>query len=106
MNLNEYQDQARTTAVFPDRHAMSYTALGLVNEAGEYAGKIKKVLRGDFDFIDNQHLIADELGDVLWYLAGCADVLGVTLEEVAQRNLAKLRDRASRGVIKGSGDVR
>jgi NTP pyrophosphatase (non-canonical NTP hydrolase) len=34
-----------------------------------------------------------ELGDALWCLAIAADTLGVTLAEVAQRNVEKLRSR-------------
>jgi NTP pyrophosphatase (non-canonical NTP hydrolase) len=42
----------------------------------------------------------------LWYISALADDLGVTLEEVAQANVDKLRSRMERNKIKGSGDNR
>jgi NTP pyrophosphatase (non-canonical NTP hydrolase) len=103
MNLKEYQKEAMKTVVFPKEYYLIYPALGLVNEAGEYAGKIKKILRGD---TNTTEAAAAELGDVLWYLAACAKALGVDLADIAQQNLDKLADRAARGVLKGSGDTR
>ena len=50
--------------------------------------------------------IADELGDVLWFVAMMAHRLGFSLEEVMRRNLGKLADRQNRGVIIGDGDKR
>jgi NTP pyrophosphatase (non-canonical NTP hydrolase) len=47
-----------------------------------------------------------ELGDVLWYISALADDLGVTLEEVAQANVDKLKSRMERNKIKGDGDNR
>ena len=47
-----------------------------------------------------------ELGDVLWQVAACANEIGYTLREIADLNLAKLGDRADRGVIVGEGDAR
>lgn len=38
-------------------------------------------------------IMAEEAGDVLWYLAEIADALGITLEDIARRNIAKLRNR-------------
>jgi NTP pyrophosphatase (non-canonical NTP hydrolase) len=102
--FEDYQFDAGETAVFPEEVALSYLALGLTNEAGEVAGKIKKHLRGD-GWLDTNALV-DELGDVLWYLTMLAGCTGVDLQEVAWRNMRKLQSRAERGVIKGDGDNR
>jgi NTP pyrophosphatase (non-canonical NTP hydrolase) len=106
MELNEYQVAADKTAIYPGRDeplGLYYASLGLVNEAGEVAGKVKKVIRdGGYD----PNTIADELGDVLWYAAVLASEIGFTLDEVAERNLSKLSSRKDRGVLQGSGDNR
>lgn len=103
MEFIEYQRKARETAVYPVEMGLPYTALGLVGEAGEVANKVKKMIR------DNATLgiqVADEIGDVLWYCAMLADELGISLEEIAWRNLDKLRLRKERGTIQGNGDER
>ena len=53
-----------------------------------------------------QEELAKEVGDCLWFIALCSRQLGYTLEEVAQINIDKLRDRAQRNVIIGEGDNR
>lgn len=109
MNFEEYQKLARKTALYPKMGSnYIYPTLGLVGEAGEVAEKIKKILRDDGGIIDETKKleIMKELGDVLWYLAGLATELGLSLEEVAAANIAKLSSRQSRGVISGSGDNR
>ena len=109
MDLNTYQQRARSTAQYPSRGENPiYPALGLCGEAGEVADKVKKVLRdhgGDFN-AERREAIALELGDVLWYVAQLASELGYDLEQVADANLQKLSSRASRGRIGGSGDQR
>ncbi|MDX1541998.1 MAG: nucleoside triphosphate pyrophosphohydrolase family protein [Geminicoccaceae bacterium] len=108
MDLRAYQQAAVRTAIYAERHRVVYPALGLASEAGEVAGKIKKVLRdqgGDFGSAARDAL-RDELGDVLWYLAVLAADLGLSLDEIAERNLDKLRSRAERGRLTGEGDVR
>jgi len=103
MNLNEYMEFTRSTAIYPKDQAFSYLALGLTSEAGEVAGKIKKGIRDrGFDVMST----VDEVGDVFWYLARLCDELGFAPEVVLDRNVVKLRDRAARGVIGGSGDKR
>jgi NTP pyrophosphatase (non-canonical NTP hydrolase) len=107
MRLQDYQQLAKETAVFPKGNEKSYVALGLAEEAGEVAGVVKRLMREDA--ISEEELrnkLVKEMGDVLWYLAAVGWVFGVTLEEVARTNLAKLDDRAKRGVLKGSGDDR
>ncbi len=108
MDFDEYQRGARRTAVYAERHRVVYPALGLASEAGEVAGKIKKVLRdrdGDFRAAPLDAL-EDELGDVLWYLAVLASDLGLSLDQIARHNLDKLRSRQDRGMLGGSGDRR
>jgi NTP pyrophosphatase (non-canonical NTP hydrolase) len=111
MDFNDYQVEARSTAIYPDKNELGglmYVTLGLTNEAGEVAGKLKKVLRDDDGVLtmEKQQQLSQELGDVLWYLAGVASELGVKLSEVAEMNLEKLRSRAARGTLQGSGDNR
>ena len=106
MNFNEYQKLARSTAVYPEEYKVIYPALGLCGEAGEVAEKIKKTLRGDTHRSDQLHRIADELGDVLWYLAILAEDIGFDLEKIAEWNADKLNRRWRKGKIKGDGDNR
>ena len=106
MNFNEYQKLARSTAVYPEEHKVVYPALGLCGEAGEVADKIKKTIRGDSSLVEVTGSIADELGDVLWYLAILADDLGVDLEDIAKWNVDKLQRRMKSNKIKGDGDNR
>jgi len=109
MEMNEYQDKALTTAEFPVvGKPFIYPVLGLVGEAGEVAEKLKKVMRNDNGELndDKRKDIAKELGDVMWYLAILAKELDLELNDIAEMNIAKLRDRKERGVIKSEGDNR
>ena len=109
MDFNDYQKKSRKTAIYPDKDKnFIYPVLGLVGEAGEVAEKIKKVIRdkgGKIGRHDKEE-ISKELGDVLWYLANLATELGLSLEEIAQSNLAKLSSRKKRNRLHGGGDNR
>jgi len=105
MLFDEYQAFCRTTAVYPAEHALDYLIHGLTSEAGEVAGKRKKHLRGDAPDDAKEQIVA-EIGDVLWYVAEIASVLGFSLEEVATLNAVKLRNRQAAGTLKGDGDKR
>ena len=109
MDFDNYQIEARKTAIYPNKDKnFIYPTLGLVGESGEVAEKIKKILRdknGKFDY-ESKTAIKKELGDVLWYLANLCNELDFTLNEVAEENLEKLNNRLSRGKISGSGDDR
>lgn len=134
LTLNDYQDKTGETAIYPghdgptwpNAQALSYLGLGL-GEAGEVQGKLKKLARdGTLGHIPVEFLtdrerteiaagigtrldrteIAQELGDLLWYVAQLAGVLGFSLADVAQGNLDKLASRKARDVLGGSGDAR
>lgn len=108
MSLVNYQLEARSTAIYPPSTKVIYPALGLAGEAGEVCNKVKKIIRDDGGKLtdDKKEQLIDEVGDCLWYLANLATDLGVTLEEVARRNLSKLQSRQERGTLTGSGDNR
>lgn len=108
MDLNEYQSLARKTAIYPKEAKVVYPALGLCGEAGEIAEKIKKAIRDNNGYIDGarKEQLLLEAGDILWYLANLAYDLGISLDDVAQRNIKKLQDRQERNKLNGSGDDR
>lgn len=108
-DFNVYQQESRKTwSVIETNHPIIYPTLGLANEAGEVAGKIKKIFRDRGGVITSadREALKQELGDVLWYLAQICTELDLTLEEVAEANLVKLFSRMERGAIGGDGDNR
>jgi NTP pyrophosphatase (non-canonical NTP hydrolase) len=109
MDFASYQTESRKTAqAVACNHSIAYPTLGLVNEAGEFAGKIKKIFRDKNGIISAQdrEALKGELGDVLWYLTQLCTELDLKLEEVAEHNLQKLFSRLERGKISGNGDER
>jgi len=109
MTFNEYQQQSRKTAQYPNLGSnFVYPTLGLVGEAGEVAEKVKKILRDKEGVIDDQtkEELIKEMGDVFWYLAQLATEIDVPLEEVIQKNLEKLLSRLKRNQIHGEWDNR
>ena len=90
MTINEYQQLAlRTTA--EKCRSLGNCAMGLAGEAGECVDIIKKHLYHDHE-LDKEHL-AKELGDVAWYIAVGAQVIGYDLETILQMNIDKLKAR-------------
>lgn len=85
MTLNEYQKLALRTAGEECR-SLGNCAMGLAGEAGEcYEAIIKR---------ENENIIK-ELGDLAWYIAVCAEVINVPLEQIVYTNemaIAKLFD--------------
>ena len=109
MDFNDYQQKSRKTAKYPAiGHAVIYPTLGLVNEAGEVAGKIKKIFRDKDGEIspETREALKGELGDVLWYIAQVCTELDLNMDEVAEYNIEKLYSRLERGKIQGDGDNR
>lgn len=108
MILNDYQKKASLTAQYPQEKALEYLCLGLCSEAGEVAGKLKKIIRDNNSILseDKKSQIISELGDVLWYLSQIASTLNVPMDLVAHQNITKLFDRKARDAISGDGDSR
>jgi NTP pyrophosphatase (non-canonical NTP hydrolase) len=106
MEFNEYQERAKETAMYPNKldGGFFYTALALAGEVGELLNKIKKIARDNIQ-IKREEIIS-ELGDILWYLSETARNFNISLEEVAEYNLKKIRSRKERGTLQGSGDNR
>jgi len=106
--LNEYQQKAKSTAVYPKEMGLVYTTLGLSGESGEVAEKVKKLIRDHGGVLDDEYRakIAKELGDVLWYVAMVAHEIGYTLQDIAAGNNIKLASRKDRDQLHGDGDNR
>lgn len=72
--------------------------LGLSGEAGEVSDIIKKATFQGHD-MDKAH-IAEELGDVAWYLAVAAHAIGYDMGEIFRINVEKLKNRYPDGFDK------
>ena len=93
MTINEYQNLAMLTKN-PDltgRELLINSVMGLCGESGEVIDLVKKHVSHGHPL--NREKLIDELGDVAWYLAECATVLDVSLEEILERNIEKLKKR-------------
>ncbi|MEK6221443.1 MAG: nucleoside triphosphate pyrophosphohydrolase family protein [Chloroflexota bacterium] len=93
LTFNKYQELAlRTASVDREEDQRKIiAALGLAGEAGEFANLIKK-LTAHGHAISTEKLV-EELGDVLWYLSEAASACGLTLDNIAENNIAKLVER-------------
>lgn len=120
MELNDYQKAAMTTCMDSSRN-IAYMQLNSQGEGGEFASKLAKAIRKGWAMINKnklEYLCSDlekknleielkkELGDELWQLAGKCEVMGWSLQDVADLNLLKLKVRKQKGRIDGNGDNR
>jgi NTP pyrophosphatase (non-canonical NTP hydrolase) len=103
-----YRQHVERTDSNPEGHfPLEYHAGCLCEEAGEVHGKVKKVVYHGHAMDDAMRAaIMEELGDLLWYLDRVAERVGVTLEQVAQANMAKLRRRYPNGFEKARSQKR
>lgn len=101
--FKEYQAKAHTFATYGN---MNYPYFALVEEVGEFCGKIAKNMRGDRSAEETQALMQKEVGDILWNLSEICTLNGWSLEQIAEQNIKKLSARQKNGVIKGDGDER
>ena len=97
MQVNEYQKAAMATLnpALDKKDVLINSVMGLCGESGEAIDIVKKWLAQGHE-LDKAHL-AKELGDIAWYLAETATALWLTLEEILQANIDKLRARYPEG---------
>ena len=103
MKLGEYQELARKTDQNPrgGKHSSPrepnreeiIPLLGLVGEVGTLLSEYKKLLRDGEIHRSFREEVAEELGDVLWYVANVTDKFDLNLEDIASANLKKVRGR-------------
>jgi NTP pyrophosphatase (non-canonical NTP hydrolase) len=103
MEFDTYQELSRRTMngspVLTLEQRLANFALGVAGESGEIADYLKKVVFHGHPLEHSR--LADELGDVLWYLAALASTTGLSLDEIAEGNVAKLRRRYPDGFNHG-----
>src|SRR5689334_10094571 len=100
MDMNTFQELAGRTDQAPlggqgqpAGPEMIVPLLGMAGEVGELLSEYKKYLReGDSHKLFKER-VAEELGDLLWYVANAAGKFGLRLSDVAEMNIQKCRDR-------------
>lgn len=97
MEMKEYQSLAMRTLnrELDKKEVLTNSVMGLCGESGEACDIVKKHLFHGHE-LDREALIK-ELGDIAWYLAECAEALDISLDEVLERNIEKLRKRYPEG---------
>jgi NTP pyrophosphatase (non-canonical NTP hydrolase) len=109
MDLQQYQLEASKTDQVPgsDIKSLMVPLLGLAGEAGSLLTEYKKLLRDGEAYRIFKERIAEELGDILWYVANIATKAELNLADVAHGNLTKIRDRwqtrGDAGLLPGRG---
>lgn len=90
-----YQREARETSKLRlgGPQAAIAPMLGLASETGSILNVYKKYLRDGIDLAANREFVREELGDLLWYVAAVATACGLDLQEIAEANLRRTRDR-------------
>ena len=101
LTFSEYERLAGRTdvATSSDLTSLMVPLLGLAGEVGSLLSEHKKYLReGDRYSVFTDH-VAEEIGDILWYLANIAGKSGLSLGDIAAENLAKLEVSPPAGAI-------
>lgn len=103
-NFEDYQEKTGTF-MMPTSKNPSYLFSGIAGEVGElcslYAKSVRDGMKPDFGVN-----LLKELGDVQFFVSEIAKYYGISLADVADKNIEKLTDRQKRGVVGGSGDNR
>jgi NTP pyrophosphatase (non-canonical NTP hydrolase) len=99
MNLNDYQKEAKRTDQRPgnDEAALVFPMIGLASEVGSVVNQFKKRVRDGEAHALFSDRIAEELGDILWYVANLASKLNLDLDSIAALNLRRIGERWPEG---------
>lgn len=106
MQFEDYQAVTFDTAIYPQDKALEYLSLGLVSEAGEIAGVVKKKIRDNTYSLEFRDKMKKEMGDLMWYFAQLCDSLDLEFEDILKSNIDKLASRKERNQLMGNGDDR
>lgn len=117
ISLETYQNMVKETAIYPKQVGLLLLVAGLTEEAGEVAGKIKKLYRDHSIEVDGRLILSvdtsvfipalkKELGDVLWYATEIANNFNISLHDIIQTNFEKIIKRRETNTLHGSGDNR
>jgi NTP pyrophosphatase (non-canonical NTP hydrolase) len=99
MNFDDYQKEALRTDRVPggdgadDAASLIVPMLGLAGETGQLLSEYKKHLRDGEAHRLFKDRVAEELGDLLWYVANVASKFEISLSDIAATNLAKVKQR-------------
>lgn len=96
MDFISYQEEAKKTIqeyIKGKESNKIVPFLGLIGEAGSVITELKKNLRDGVAYTNYKNKLKEELGDVLWYISTIATENDLELKEIAEFNLAKIRDR-------------
>ena len=91
MTLDEYQIAAQKTDEKTDN--LIIPLLGLASETGTILAEYKKLLRDGEAHERFGDLVAEDLGDILWYVANVATKCRIELSAIAESNLEKTQNR-------------
>ncbi|HYN50737.1 MAG TPA: nucleoside triphosphate pyrophosphohydrolase family protein [Thermoleophilaceae bacterium] len=94
MDFKTYQTAASTSDQVPTGdHSVIVPLLGLAGEAGSLLVAQKKFLRDGPAHRLFREEVAEELGDLLWYISNLATKFDLDLETIAAANLRKTQER-------------
>lgn len=102
-----YQKDAAQTihGKFRDQSDQIASMLGLASETGSILDSYKRYLRDAIDLNLNREFLRVELGDLLWYVAVVATACGLSMAQIANANLARVRARYKRKFPSKTADI-
>src|SRR5690606_1673380 len=96
MEFQAYQDEAKKTIQKNSsgtNDAEIVPFLGIIGEIGSVVSQLKIKMRVGDSYVAYKNKLGEELGDVLWYISTIATQNELALDDIATRNLEKIKDR-------------